>query len=64
VSNDHDSLEQFEAVHDADDFEEQQSCWNCMGAGGFHDCFDDTCVCADPDELTETCEECEGSGEL
>lgn len=40
-----------------------ESCWQCMGAGGWHNCGEDTCCCLDSDELTETCEECEGDGE-
>jgi hypothetical protein len=39
-------------------------CWQCMGAGGWHDCGEDCCMCLDPDELTEICEECDGTGEL
>lgn len=27
------------------------SCWKCMGDGGWHDCGEDCCCCADPEEL-------------
>ncbi len=41
-----------------------ESCWYCMGAGGFHDCGEDCCPCADPDDdLNEDCPECDGQGE-
>ena len=40
-----------------------ESCYQCMGAGGFHDCGEDTCCCLDPDEITNICEVCEGEGE-
>lgn len=39
-------------------------CWACHGEGGFHDCGEDCCCCLDKDEITETCEECGGSGVL
>lgn len=41
---------------------ELESCWQCLGAGGFHNCGEDTCACLDPDELNEICEECDGEG--
>jgi hypothetical protein len=41
---------------------ESESCWSCMGAGGFHNCGEDTCCCLDPEELDDVCEECEGAG--
>lgn len=40
-----------------------ESCWSCLGDGGFHNCGEDTCACLDPDELDEVCEECDGEGE-
>jgi hypothetical protein len=39
-----------------------ETCWKCQGAGGWHDCGEDCCVCADPEELTEDCDECDGNG--
>lgn len=39
-----------------------ESCWQCMGEGGFHDCGEDTCCCLDKEEITETCSECHGKG--
>lgn len=38
-----------------------ETCWQCGGEGGFHDCGEDCCPCLDPD-LNETCEECNGRG--
>lgn len=40
-----------------------ETCWHCHGDGGFHECGDDTCACANP-ELNEVCDECGGSGRL
>lgn len=42
---------------------ELTTCDHCQGEGGFHDCGDDCCVCADPDEITDECDECDGEGE-
>jgi hypothetical protein len=51
--------------HDSDnDIGDGVDCWHCFGEGGFHDCGEDTCCCADPDEITEPCPECGGSGVL
>jgi hypothetical protein len=41
---------------------EPESCWQCLGAGGFHNCGEDTCCCLDPEALDDVCEECEGEG--
>ena len=41
---------------------EWESCWQCYGMGGFHDCGEDCCCCADPDDLNEPCMECDGRG--
>lgn len=39
------------------------SCWHCLGEGGFHNCGDDCCPCAEPElDLNETCVECHGEG--
>jgi hypothetical protein len=40
-----------------------ESCWCCLGAGGFHECDEDSCCCLDPEELNDVCEECQGTGE-
>lgn len=40
-----------------------ESCWCCMGEGGWHDCGEDTCCCLDKDTIDDVCEECEGEGE-
>lgn len=47
-----------------DDYGSGEACWRCMGDGGWHDCFDDTCCCLDPDEINVACPECGGSGVL
>lgn len=39
------------------------TCWYCAGAGGFHDCGDDTCCCLDTEEIHNDCEICDGAGE-
>jgi hypothetical protein len=41
---------------------EWETCWQCYGEGGFHDCGEDTCCCLDKEEITEDCEECDGDG--
>lgn len=41
---------------------EWYSCWQCLGAGGFHDCGEDCCPCLDKEEITEDCDECNGKG--
>lgn len=41
---------------------ELESCWSCMGNGGFHNCGEDTCVCLDKETLQDVCEECDGEG--
>lgn len=44
------------------------SCPYCMGSGWYHDCGEDSCCCADPDDpcgpYAFDCEECDGLGEL
>lgn len=42
---------------------EYECCWYCMGDGGFHDCGEDCCPCAEQDP-NEICTECGGSGKL
>lgn len=46
--------------------DERDACDRCGGAGGYHDCGEDTCPCADPggpdDPDWITCEDCGGSG--
>lgn len=50
---------------DGDDWDgvPPETCWHCFGEGGFHDCGEDCCPCADP-ELNVICEECNGTGRL
>jgi hypothetical protein len=40
---------------------DREPCWHCLGEGGFHDCGEDCCPCAEPD-LNEDCDECDGVG--
>ena len=40
-----------------------ETCWKCMGEGGFHECGEDTCACLAPDDLDVICAECHGEGE-
>jgi len=42
---------------------ELEACHACDGEGGHHDCGEDTCACADPEEITQFCSECDGEGE-
>lgn len=42
---------------------EWQSCWCCMGEGGFHNCGEDTCCCLDQNTIDDVCEACDGAGE-
>lgn len=46
-----------------DDGSRSETCWHCRGEGGFHDCGEDCCPCADP-ELNEICGECDGTGRI
>ena len=42
-----------------------ETCWQCGGGGGFHDCGEDTCCCLDPDAgLGRVCDICGGDGML
>jgi hypothetical protein len=45
-----------------------ESCWQCGGEGGWHDCGEDCCACLEPDDQAgdfwHTCDVCEGSGEV
>src|SRR5580693_6971497 len=40
------------------------TCWECGGAGGFHNCGDDCCPHLDPDAITDDCPTCEGLGDI
>jgi len=42
---------------------ETETCWNCGGDGGHHDCGEDTCCCMNP-EINVPCEVCGGSGDI
>lgn len=51
----------------ADGYEddEPELCWACGGDGWYHDCGDDTCCCAHPDEDDcYPCEHCGGTGAM
>ncbi len=41
---------------------EDDTCPECLGEGGWHDCGEDCCCCLDKEEITETCQVCGGSG--
>ena len=42
-----------------------EPCPRCEGEGCYHDCGEDTCCCANPDEDDLImCEECNGTGYL
>jgi hypothetical protein len=46
---------------------EEFDCGTCGGAGGWHDCGEDTCCCADPDAVDDewvVCPECGGASAL
>lgn len=44
--------------------DDDDSCHECYGEGGFHDCGEDTCCCLDKDEITDICQTCHGTGYL
>lgn len=49
----------------ADGYEDYdaETCWACGGDGYIHDCGEDTCCCAHPDEdECYPCDECGGTG--
>ena len=43
-----------------------ETCWSCGGAGGRHDCGEDTCCCLNADddegESWQDCDVCGGAG--
>ena len=42
---------------------EWADCWSCVGDGGYHDCGEDCCCCANPDDdLNCACDVCDGRG--
>jgi hypothetical protein len=53
--------------HDQDELgDDLDTCQECDGAGGYHDCGEDSCCCADPggdeDHDWFICAECNGTG--
>lgn len=40
---------------------ELETCWQCGGDGGFHDCGEDSCCCRNPD-INRLCDICDGHG--
>lgn len=54
--------------YDADDMDDgidRECCWACDGEGYYHDCGEDTCCCAHPEEDDLfPCRECGGTGYL
>lgn len=51
------------APDDVDDYPDGvwETCWQCHGEGGWHDCGEDCCCCLVP-EINEVCNECKGKG--
>lgn len=48
--------------YDLDDQDVYHDCWNCGGTGySHHDCGDDCCCCADPEDNV-VCDVCDGAG--
>ena len=42
---------------------DHEPCWACDGEGFYHDCGEDTCCCANPEEDDLwPCDECDGTG--
>lgn len=41
---------------------EWETCWQCGGEGGWHDCGEDCCACLDEEEVTRACDNCSGEG--
>ena len=47
--------------------DDDDCCWRCHGEGGWHDCGEDCCPCADPEAFDENwiwCPECNGRSAL
>lgn len=43
----------------------EETCLDCLGAGYYHDCGEDTCPCANPEtQDIYLCETCKGEGYL
>jgi hypothetical protein len=64
-TDDHDDYEYDPAFEDCPvcgAMMEWESCWQCMGQGGWHDCGEDCCPCLDKEEITVDCDECDGEG--
>jgi hypothetical protein len=40
-----------------------EACYLCLGAGGWHDCGEDTCCCLDGEAITDWCKVCGGAGD-
>ena len=40
------------------------TCWECDGEGGYHDCMEDCCCCLDKEEITHVCGHCKGEGRI
>ena len=62
-----DLTESYDCLEDVLDaaLSDGEACYFCHGEGFYHDCGEDTCCCAHPedDDLFE-CEECGGTGRL
>ena len=44
---------------------DDELCPRCLGDGGWHDCGEDCCPCANPDDAYWVeCDECHGEGRI
>ena len=47
------------------DYMDDEPCFKCFGDGGWHDCGEDCCSCANPDDdYWVECDECHGEGRI
>jgi len=61
--SDEDEQSYYEGLNDF--LEGTELCSQCEGTGYVHNCGEDTCCCAHPEETDlETCAECDGNGHL
>jgi hypothetical protein len=58
-------MSQLDNYRDSDDEFDYFDCWDCGGeCYTHHDCGEDCCMCADPDELNVPCYTCGATGVL
>ena len=41
-----------------------RDCDTCGGEGAYHDCGEDSCCCADPEDPNYPCSDCRGTGRV